>query len=89
MLYLYVVLLLALVAGAFMWYVMARCVQAVQEGVNEDLASDKWVDNGTWTAFSLANTFVNNFWTFFLVLLVLGLLYYAYIFAQRKGSVYE
>lgn len=84
-LYLYIVLIMALVACGFVWYVIACAVQAVQVGVGSTISSDKWVSNSTYQTFDLANTFVNNFWTYFLVLLVLGLLYYGYIFSQRKG----
>ncbi len=84
-LYLYMVIILSLFACAFIWYVMGVCIQAVQEGTAASMASDKWVSNETYATFTLANTFVDNFWVYFLVLFVLGLLYYGYIFSQRKG----
>ena len=67
-----------------MWFFLANGIQAIQEAVNPQLASDKFASEGNWETFNLANTFMNNLWIFFLVFLVLGLAYYGYVEAQRR-----
>ena len=81
--YLVVALMALAIVGAF-WFFFGNGIQAVEESVNPQLASDNFATEGNWNAFNLANNFVNNIWMFFLVFLLLGLGYYGYNEAQRR-----
>ncbi len=82
--YLYVVLILTLVVGAFLWYFMAVVVQSIQEATGSYYVEGNFPTAANFNTFSLANTFMNYFWTLFLVALVLGLAYYGWVYSQRK-----
>ena len=82
--YLYVVLIITLVAGAFFWYLMAVVVESMQEATNSYYIEDNFPSVANYDAFALANTFINYFWTFFLAILVIGLAYYGWVYSQRK-----
>jgi hypothetical protein len=85
-LYLTVMFIITILAVAFVWYMLARAVSAMQSGVVNQTSSEMWISDDNWNAYYLANAFMNNLWQFFLVFLVLGLLYYGYIFSQRRGQ---
>jgi len=80
----FVVVIMCLAIVGLMWFFFANAIQAIQEAVNPQLASNLFASEGNWDTFDLANTFVNNLWVFFLVFLVLGLAYYGYVEAQRR-----
>ena len=80
----FVVVIMALFIVGAMWFFYANAIQAVQEAFNADFASSNFATANNWSTFDLANTFTNNIWIFFLVFLVVGLMYYGYIEAQRR-----
>jgi hypothetical protein len=75
---------MALVIVGAMWFFFSNVVQSIQETFLDSTASDMWATSGNWNSWSLAATLVNNIWKFFLVFLVIGLIYYGYIEAQRR-----
>jgi len=80
----FVVVIMALIIVGAMWFFFATAVQSVQESVNPELSSDKFASQGNWNSFNLANSFMNNIWTYVLAFLVLGLAYYGYNESQRR-----
>lgn len=81
----FVVVVMALFAVGAYWFFFANGVQSIEESINPTITSDKVATTGNWDSWVLANTFVNNIWLFFLVFLVIGLAYYGYNEAQRRG----
>ena len=63
---------------------MATGIAEIQTQINPDLASDQWVDTQHFDAFNLGATFVTNMWLFFPAIIILGLMYYGYVEAQRR-----
>ena len=80
----FVVVIMALLIVGLMWFFYAVGIQTIQEAFNPQLASDRFATDSNWNTFNLANNFMNNIWTFFLVFLVCGLTYYGYVEAQRR-----
>ena len=80
----FVVVVMVIVIAGLMWFFYASAIQATQEGIRENVASDKFASANNWNIFNLANTFMNNIWTFLLVFVVIGLGYYGYVEAQRR-----
>jgi hypothetical protein len=83
-LYSFLVVIITLVACGFFWFLMANVVQGIQEAVNPSLVESNWIASEIYTAFTYASLFITNFWSFFLVILVLGVSYWIYIYSQRK-----
>jgi len=44
--------------------------------------------DATYASYELADTFMMNFWTYLLVIAFVGLLYWAWIYSQRKSAQY-
>jgi hypothetical protein len=65
---------------------MGVVTQAIQVGTSSFTVAENWVSVDVAATWVLATTFVSDFWVYFLVIFVLGLLYYAYIFSQRRGQ---
>jgi uncharacterized membrane protein len=86
LIYLYIVLGLALVAGAVFYFVAANIVGTTQETLNPKLGNDTWIDSAHYDAFALAAQTVTNIWNYFIVFLVIGLIYFGYIMSQREGQ---
>lgn len=78
------VVLVALFLMAFLWFALNAAVSSVRAGILSGMVQYD-VENSTYSNFVLADTFMTNIWTFFLVILVFGLLYWAYIYSMRKG----
>ena len=71
---------------AFLWFVLNVAIQSVRTGILASLVQYD-VENSTYPNFVLADTFMSNIWTFFLVIVVMGLLYWVWIYSQRKGEL--
>jgi len=87
-LYVSAVVLVSLFIMAFLWFGL----YSVMDGINTAaVASITQYDteNSTYSQFTLANTFMTNLWLFFLVIVVFGLLYWVWIYSQRKNVVYR
>jgi len=85
-LYITSVVLVTLFIMAFLWFGLYAAINSVRTGVLATM--DQYdVSNSTHPNFVLADTFMSNLWVFFLVIVVLGLLYWVYLTAQRKGEV--
>ena len=80
------VVLVTLFLMAFLWFALYVAIHAVRTGVMATM-NQYDVTNSTYPNFVLADTFMSNLWNFFLVIVVLGLLYWSYIYAQRKGKL--
>lgn len=85
MLYIYATIIVALFLGAFFWFIFWVGVINVRAAVLSQMEQYD-VANSTHSTFELADTFMNNFWTYLLVLFVFGLMYWLYHYAQRKGQ---
>lgn len=86
-LYIYALILVGLFVMGFLWFITWASITNVRTAIN----ISQYQNDTTYQALQLADTFMNNFWTYFLVIFFFGLLYYVLIYAQRKGTpvVYE
>jgi len=84
-LYVFSVVLVSLFAMAFLWFVMYAAFTPIRAGITAAMTPYD-VENSTYTSFEYADTFMSNFWAYFLVILILGLAYWAYIYSQRKQA---
>jgi hypothetical protein len=84
--YIYLVTVLALFAGGFFIFVMATGIQGIQEAFNPSLEESSWMDAGHFSAFNLAANFVTNIWLLFPAILLFGVAYWTYVYAQRQSS---
>lgn len=82
--YLYVIIILTLIVGGALWFFVSLVVEKIQIATGPYFVEGSFPTAANFNAFSLANTFMNYFWTFFLVILVLGLAYYGWVYSQRK-----
>ena len=78
------VVLVTLFLMAFLWFGLYACINSIRTGIMVTMAQYD-VENSTYPNFVLADTFMSNLWTFFLVIVVMALLYWTYIYSQRKG----
>lgn len=83
--YLYLVLLIGLVALVFFSIYFSTVIQYVQEAFNPKLTSTTWVDTEHYNVFYLAAAFLTNVWTYIFVFIFFGLVIYAYRYSQRRG----
>lgn len=85
-LYTFAVVIVTLFVMAFIWFIMYAVVMPTRAAILTNMAQYDTA-NSTYSSFELADAFVNNLWAFFLVILVFGVLYWVYIYSQRKGEV--
>lgn len=83
--YLYVVLLVGLIALVFFSIYFSTVIQYTQTGMNAYLVESSWVDADHYNVFYLAATFLTNLWTYVFVFIFFGLVYFAYLYSQRRG----
>lgn len=79
------VVLVALFLMAFLWFGLYACITSVRAGIIGTMTQYDTA-NSTYPSFVLADTFMSNLWAYFLVIAVLGLLYWVFIYSQRKGE---
>ena len=80
------VVLVALFLMAFLWFGLYAGINSIRTGIMATMTQYDTADS-TYSNFALADTFMSNLWQFFLVIVVVGLIYWAFIYAQRKGEV--
>ena len=86
-LYVYGVIIVALFLMAFLWFILWAGIVNVRGAILSTMSQYDVVDT-PYPSFELADTFLNNLCTYFLVIIVIVLLYWAIIYSQRKGSPY-
>lgn len=67
-------------------FILSTMVGSVQSAMNPSLGSSSWVDLEHFNVFYLAATLVTNIWTYIVALIVFGLMYWAYIYVQRRNN---
>jgi hypothetical protein len=86
-LYVYGVIIATLFVMAFLWMALYAAITPLRTGI---LASvSQYEDDATYESLTLADTFMSNMWTYFLVIVFFGLLYWVIVYSQRKGDVYR
>lgn len=85
-LYVSAVILVTLFLMAFLWFGLYAVIHSLRAGIVASMTQYD-VENSTYPNFVLADTFMINLWGFFLVIVVMALLYWVYIYSQRKGEL--
>lgn len=67
-------------------FILSTMIGSVQEAMNPSLTSGSWVDLEHFNMFYLAATLVTNVWTYIVALVIFGLMYWAYIYVQRRSN---
>ncbi len=80
--YVYAVVIISLMLMAIFWFIFQQIVEAVQVA-GRTLANNFGSTSPTYTQ---ADLFMTNIFTYFLVLMLIGMTYWAYIYSQRKGG---
>ncbi len=83
-LYVFGVALVFLFLFGFLWVVMYNVFVPLQTSVLSSM-SQYDVANTSYAAFEVADVFLTNLWTYFLILGVLALLYWVWVYSQRKN----
>jgi len=78
------VIIVALFIMGFLFTIMYAVIVPLRAAISSTM-NQYDVANSTYTNFTLADTFMNNLWAYFLVFVVLVLLYWVYLYSQRKG----
>lgn len=82
---LYVVFIVGLVLVIMFGFLFSTVIQSTQEVFNEKLTADTWIDADHFNAFYLASTLITNIWTYIAIFAFFGLVYFAYLYSQRRG----
>jgi len=77
-LYVYAVVLTALFIMGFLWFALWSGVTTIRSAIATSM-NQYDVANTTYQTYELADTFVNNMWTYLLVIVVFGILAYVFI----------
>lgn len=83
--YLFLVLILAIVVLLFFSFYFGSMVQNVQESFNPQLGADTWATPEHFNTFYLATTLMTNVWTYIFAFIFFSLMYFAYLYTQRRG----
>jgi hypothetical protein len=71
---------------AFIWFGLYAALSPLRTAI-QGVMSQYNVNNSTYPSFELADTFMANLWTYLLMLFCFGLLFWVWIYSQRKGQV--
>jgi len=83
-LYVFSVILTALFIMGFLWFALWSGVTSVRSAIASSM-NQYDIANTTYSTYELSDTFLNNMWTYFLVIFIFGILCYVFIYAQRKN----
>ena len=83
--YLFIVLILAIVVLLFFSFYFGSMVQNIQESFNPQLGEENWATEDHFNTFYLAATLITNIWTYIFAFIFFGLVYFSYLYTQRKG----
>jgi len=83
-LYVTAVVLVCLFVMGFLWLIQYAVISPLRAGIVSSM-SQYDVTNSTYQNFELADAFMLNLWTYFLVIVVLGLLYWVWHYSQRRA----
>ena len=87
-LYTYLVIIIALIAGIFFVFLFTNAIQAVQETLQSYLSVSNWGTTGIYAIFAEANNFVTNIWTYLAAFIIFIIGFWVYVYSQRKGAGY-
>jgi len=82
------VLIISLIASVFFAFMFMTVIEKVQDALNPSLTDTNWVSEDHYTAFYYAATLVTNIWTYIIAFALFVLIYWAYIYSQRRGAGY-
>ena len=88
-LYIYLVIFAVLLVGVGLAFMFQQTMDVLQENVNPMLSEDHWLTSNHYSQFLFATTFVTNIWTYIIAFIIFVLLYWVYIYAQRRSSGFE
>lgn len=82
-LYTYAVIISVLFVMAFVWLFLNEAVAGIRAGILPNMA--QYENHTNYATFTMADTFVSQLWTLFLLLVIIGLAYWVFIYSQRKA----
>lgn len=81
-LYTYAVIISVLFVMAFVWLFLNEAVATIRAGILPVMT--RYENTTNYQTFVYADIFVAQVWTLFLFLVILGLMYWVFIYSQRK-----
>ena len=84
--YLFLILIVGIVALAFFSFYFSSIVENVQHAFNPYLGSGSWVTNEHYNVFYVATGFLTNVWTYIYGFIFFGLIYFSYLYTQRRSA---
>jgi len=70
----------------FLYFALYIPISQIQTSIANVMSG--YSGDSTYASYQLADIFMQNLWTYLLVIMVLGLLYWAWIYSQRKSVEY-
>jgi len=86
-LYVYGVIAVALILCVFLWFIGYYVFYNLQPAMG--VFMHQFENSTSYSSYDLADTFMVNFWTYLPIIMFFGILYWAYIYSQRKGRMME
>jgi len=84
-LYVYAVILITLFVMGFFWFAFYSAISITHASIMASMA--QWDNNSTYNTLELADTFLTNLWSLFLVLVCIILAYWVFHYSQQRGQV--
>lgn len=78
------VVLVGLFLMAFLWYALYSCINPLRLATVANM--EQFENMTSYPSYTLADTFMANLWLFFVAIAGVGLLYWSWIYGQRKNA---
>ena len=82
------VLIAALIIGSVVGFMLMNVVSHVQEAVEPMLSTSNWINGEAYMAYYYATNLVTNIWTYIIAIVFIVMLYWLYIYNQRRSAGY-
>ena len=82
------VIIVALIVGAFFSFMFMNLISAVQTAYEPILPASQFISGDAYMAYYYAATFITGLWKYILAIVIIILAYWVYIYTQRKGAGY-
>lgn len=84
-LYIYAVILVTLFVVGFFWFAFYAAMSIARASIMASMA--QYDNNSTYNTLELADTFLTNLWSLFLVVACIILAYWVFHYSQQRGQV--
>jgi len=68
---------------AFLWYALYSCIAPLSAAITSTMT--EYENMTSYPSYGLANTFMTNLWLLLVAIFAIGLLYWTWLYGQRKN----